>query len=260
MEEKTVLLERKGAVATVILNRPKAMNSFNKELVDEFIKILEEIANDDDIRAVIITGAGKAFCAGGDLFYLSSLKNIVEARKFIIKVGSIVEKIMGMDKPVVAMVNGVAAGAGFNLALACDIVYCTTSVRFGQSFVKVGLVPDCGGQYLLPRIVGMHKAKELMFTGDLIDADTAFKYGIVNKVLNENELETETYNFAKKIAELAPIPLGMMKKLLNKSDNLSLNDVLAYEADLQAICMATNDHQEGVAAFKAKRKPVFNGN
>lgn len=259
MSDKSVLVEKNGAVASIILNRPSALNSMNKELVNELIESLHYVQNDATVRAVVLTGAGKAFCAGGDLNYLLSLKDIIETRSFIAKVGSIVEIIMNMDKPVIAMVNGVAAGAGFNLALACDIIYCGASARFAQSFAKVGLVPDCGGMYLLPRIVGRHKAKELMFTGDLIDSAVASKLGLVNQVVEEAQLKETTYQFAEKLASSAPIALGLMKRAINRNDNLDLSDSLALEANLQCICMQTEDHQEGVAAFKEKRSPVFQG-
>ncbi len=260
MSEKTVLLNIDEEIATITLNRPAAMNSINQEFVDDFIEVLRSIQQDNKIRAVVLTGNGKAFCAGGDLFYLVSIKDPIAARNFITQAGQIVMQLVNIDKPIIAMVNGVAAGAGFNLALACDIIFCAKSAKFAQSFVKVGLVPDCGGMYLLPRIVGLHKAKELMYTADLIDAYTAFEIGVVNRVIEDEILKETTYQFAKRLADAAPIAIGLMKKIINRSDNLDLNDVLEFETDLQTICMQTQDHQEGVAAFKEKRAAVFKGN
>lgn len=259
MGDKTVLLEKNNGIATITLNRPEAMNSLNKELVDEFIATLTVIKDDPEIRTVILTGAGKAFCAGGDLFYLASLTEPIVAHRFIAQAGKIIGLIMGMEKPVIAMVNGVAAGAGFNIAMACDIVIAAKSAKFVQSFSKVGLVPDCGGFYLLPRVVGMHKAKELMFTADLIDAETALKLGVLNSVVEEAELGAAVNKMAARLAAGAPVALTFIKKMVNRSDGLDLASTLAFEEDMQCICMQTADHQEGVKAFKEKRPPVFQG-
>jgi 2-(1,2-epoxy-1,2-dihydrophenyl)acetyl-CoA isomerase len=193
------------------------------------------------------------------LFFLVSLTNPVTARNFIERAGLVPTAIMNMAKPVIAMVNGVAAGAGFNIALSCDLVMCAKSVRFAQSFAKVGLVPDCGGQYLLPRIVGPYKAKELMFTGDLIDAETALGLGVVNRVIPDDQLEVETYTLAKRLLQSAPLPLAAIKKVINMSGQLDLQATLALETETQTVCMQTADHKEGVLAFKEKRDPVFTG-
>lgn len=227
--------------------------------MDDLTVTLQAVQDDATIRAVVVTGAGKGFCAGGDLFYILSLPSPVAARDFVMRAGHTVAMLMELNKPVIAMVNGVAAGAGFNLALACDIVFCAQSARFGQSFAKVGLVPDCGGMYLLPRVVGIHKAKELMFTGDLIDAATAEKLGVVNRVVPDGELVRVTYDFARRLAQGAPVALSLMKRAINRSVNMDLSDVLELEADLQSLCTQTQDHKEGVAAFKEKRAPVFCG-
>lgn len=259
MSEKNVLLETQGGIAKVILNRPNSLNAMNKQLVEELIEILLQLKVDNNIRVIILTGSGRGFCAGGDLLYLQSLNTIVAAREFIKKVGCLVEIIMNLEKPVIAMVNGIAAGAGFNLALACDIIYCSGSARFAQSFAKVGLVPDCGGMYLLPRIVGLHKAKELMFTADIIDADRAYQMGLVNQVVADDVLINTTVQLAQRLESSAPIALGLMKKVINKSDNLDLPSVLEFEANMQSYCMQTSDHAEGVNAFKEKRKPEFKG-
>lgn len=259
MEEKAVLLEISGAVATLTLNRPGAMNSLNKDLVDDLLEALTTAEANPQVRVVVLTGAGKAFCAGGDLMYLSTLTNQIQAHQFIAQAGKITATIMGLSKPVIAMVNGVAAGAGFNLAMACDLVVAAKSVKFAQSFAKVGLVPDCGGFYLLPRVVGMHKAKELMFTADLIDAETALRLGIVNVLTDEAELAGTVARLAERLANGAPIALSCIKKMVNRSDSLDLKNTLAFEEDMQAICMQTADYQEGVKAFKEKRPPVFRG-
>jgi len=259
MSAKTVLLKKKGRIATITLNRPQAMNSMNQELVNDLIEALTIAKDDSEIRTLIITGSGKGFCAGGDIFYLLSITSQIEARKFIRQAGSIISIIMKMEKPVIAMVNGAAAGAGFNLAMACDIVICAKSARFTQSFAKVGLVADSGGFYLLPRIVGPHKAKELMFTADTITADMALSLGIANNVVEDYVLGDTVYKLANRLSDGAPIAIGIIKTMVNRSNKLDLESTLAYEEDLQCICMQTVDHQEGVEAFKEKRSPVFRG-
>lgn len=260
MSEKSVLLSIADGIATITLNRPGSLNAMNKALVDELTLCLSLVNKDMTVNVVILTGNGKAFCAGGDLTYIETLSNVVEARQFIAQVGDFVAAIMNMDKPVIAMVNGVAAGAGFNLALACDIVFCARSARFAQSFIKVGLVPDCGGMYLLPRIVGLHKAKELMFTADLIDASAAHSLGLVNRVIEDEQLFAVTQEFARKLANSAPLALRLIKKTLNRHDTVPLENLLEHEADMQTYCLQTNDHKEGVRAFKEKRNPQFKGN
>ncbi|MDU4959326.1 MAG: enoyl-CoA hydratase-related protein [Sporomusaceae bacterium] len=259
MSEKNVLLTQDSGVATITLNRPAALNAFNRDLADEFAAALATVRRDERVRAVVLTGSGRAFCAGGDLSYLTSLSDPAAARAFIADAGAITASLMDMEKPVVAMVNGVAAGAGFNLALACDLVYCAESARFGQSFVKVGLVPDCGGMYLLPQVVGMHKAKELMFTAELIDAQTALRLGVVNQVVADGQLTATVAELAAKLAASAPLALALTKRVLNRGRGLPLEAVLELEADAQALCLQTADHREGVAAFKEKRVPRFTG-
>lgn len=257
MSEHAVLLEITAGIATITLNRPRSLNSINQEMADELTGCLRAVKEDTTVQAVVLTGSGKAFCAGGDLSHLENLTNVIEARKFIAQVGEFVTTIMDMDKPVIAMVNGVAAGAGFNLALACDIVFCSRSARFAQSFAKVGLIPDCGGMYLLPRIVGLHKAKELMFTADLIDSATALHMGLVNRIIEDEQLTEAAYEFARKLTGAAPLAIGLMKRTLNRYDSLNLQNLLELEADMQTFCLQTEDHKEGVQAFKEKRKPVF---
>ncbi|WP_177504859.1 enoyl-CoA hydratase-related protein [Anaerosinus sp.] len=258
MENETVLYTLENEIATITLNRPKSLNAMNEELVDSLGHYLTR-ASQDESRAIILTGNGRAFCAGGDLAHLSTLTVPIKAKEFITKVGNLVKQIQAIQKPVIAMVNGVAAGAGFNLVLACDIIYAAKSARFAQSFAKVGLVPDCGGMYLLPRIIGLPKAKELMFTADLINVEAANQLGLINHISEDNALADETYAFAKKLKESAPIALAMIKQTLNESDDLSLNTLLSKEAALQTICMQTKDHQEGLSAFKEKRSPLFSG-
>lgn len=258
-QTQAVLYALQDEIATITLNRPKALNSMNDALVRELHDALDQAEADKSVRVIVLTGAGRAFCAGGDLAYLRELKSPIDARSFIVAVGKLAEKIMRLSKPVIAMVNGVAAGAGFNLALACDIIYSAKSARFAQSFAKVGLVPDCAGMYLLPRVVGKHKAKELMFTADLIGAEEASRLGLVNALADDDKLLEETYAFAEKLKQSAPLALTLIKSTVNRADTLTLDSLLEQEAHMQTVCMQTNDHKEGVAAFLEKRPPAFTG-
>jgi 2-(1,2-epoxy-1,2-dihydrophenyl)acetyl-CoA isomerase len=257
--EKNVLYKTEGAVATITLNRPTVMNSLNWDLLYEAAAVLEQADKDESVRAVVLTGAGKAFCAGGDLSTLKSLRDAVDRYNFISMGGLLAEKLRSLNKPIIAMVNGVAAGAGFNLALASDIIIASSKARFAQSFALVGLVPDAGGHYLLPRIVGLAKAKELMFTGDMINAEEALRLGLINQVANEDELTEKTYALAAKLAAGPPLALKLIKKALHQSLDGDWSGVLEAEAAHQAICLCTEDHQEGVKAFFEKRPPKFTG-
>lgn len=259
MVENAVLLEKDGPIATITLNRPSVLNAANKALGDGLREALLDVQYDNSVKVVILTGKGKAFCAGGDLGDISGLDTIISTHEFMANAERFPAIIMGMEKPVIAMVNGLAVGFGFNLALACDIIYCSKSAKFSQIFVNVGLISDGGGTYLLPRIVGMHKAKEMMFTGEIIDAETALKLGIVNQVIEDDQLKERTYKLAEKLVKSAPIPIRMIKRLINQSMDCDLGTVLERERDLQTICLQTHDHKEGVRAFLEKRKPVFKG-
>jgi 2-(1,2-epoxy-1,2-dihydrophenyl)acetyl-CoA isomerase len=257
--DKAVLLEKQNAIASITMNRPNVLNAMNGDLVDGLAEALTEAGNDPDIRVIILKGNGKGFCAGGDLPFLQSIPSQIEIRKFIMDAGNLVKIIIELEKPIIAMVHGAAAGAGFNLAMACDIVICSEAAKFAQSFSKVGLVSDCGGNYTLPRLVGVHKAKELMFTAELIDAQTALALGLVNKVVANENVEKEAYNFAQKLVDSAPTAMSFIKMLVNRSEHMDLNTTLEMEADLQTLCIQTEDHKEGVRAFLEKRKAKFTG-
>lgn len=259
MENQAVLYLVENEIATITLNRPNSLNAMNEALVNELYTALKTAEDASNVRVIVLTGNGRAFCAGGDLSHLATLQDVILTQNFITKVGKLVKKIMSLTKPIIAMVNGIAAGAGFNLALACDIIYCAKSARFAQSFAKVGLVPDCGGMYLLPRIIGLHKAKELMFTADLIDAATADNLGFINKVVADEALKLETYAFAERLKNSAPLAIHLIKQTLNNTDTLTLQNLLSQEAALQTLCMQTTDHKEGLLAFKEKRAPIFTG-
>lgn len=256
--EEAVLYVVENNIATITMNRPKSLNSMNDGLIDGLHAALDKAVADAEVRAIVLTGNGKAFCAGGDLSYLNGLNGTAEKKSFIAKVGDVAKRITTIEKPVIAWVNGVTAGAGVNLMLACDLVYASGKARFGESFAKVGLIPDCGGLYFLPKAIGVHKAKELMFTGDLIDAATAKELGMLNYVCEDAELKDKVYEMAARLAASAPLAIGLTKKYLNNTA-LTLDEVLAIEETTQALLMGTDDCKEGIAAFYEKRAPQFTG-
>lgn len=256
--EEAVLYVVENNIATITMNRPKSLNSMNDGLIDGLHAALDKAVADAEVRAIVLTGNGKAFCAGGDLSYLNGLNGTAEKKSFIAKVGDVAKRITTIEKPVIAWVNGVTAGAGVNLMLACDLIYASGKARFGESFAKVGLIPDCGGLYFLPKAIGVHKAKELMFTGDLIDAATAKELGMLNHVCEDAKLKDKVYEMAARLAASAPLAIGLTKKYLNNTA-LTLDEVLAIEETTQALLMGTDDCKEGIAAFYEKRAPQFTG-
>lgn len=215
--EDAVLFSLKGQVAIITMNRPHSLNSMNEALIDGLHEALTKVEKDPAIKCAVLTGNGKAFCAGGDLPFLETLADTAVKKAFITKVGQVAKRITTIEKPIIAMVNGVTAGAGVNLMLACDLIYAVDTAKFAQSFAKVGLIPDCGGLYFLPKAVGVHKAKELMFTADLIDAATAEKMALVNHIFPAAELEDAVMQMAERLAASAPLAIGLIKKYLNNT-------------------------------------------
>lgn len=256
--EEAVLYSVENNIATITMNRPKSLNSMNDGLIDGLHAALDKVVADPEVKAVVLTGNGKAFCAGGDLSFLNGLELAADKKAFIAKVGDVAKRLTTIPKPVIAYVNGVTAGAGVNLMLACDLVYATDKARFAESFSKVGLIPDCGGLYFLPKAVGLLKAKELMFTADLIDAPTALSYGMLNAIFPDEELKGKVYAMAERLATSAPLSISLIKKYLNDID-LTLDEVLNLEETTQALLMGTDDCKEGIAAFYEKRAPKFTG-
>ena len=252
--------EIKNQVAILTLNRPEKYHSFVKEMALTLQSELDACDNDSNIRCIVITASGKAFCAGQDLSEAidskgPGLKKIVDEHY-----NPIIRKIRNIEKPIIAAVNGVAAGAGASIALACDIVIAKKSAVFVQAFSKIGLIPDSAATFFLPRLIGVQKAAGLMMTGEPITAEDAHKIGMIYKYVDDDKFDDEINLFSEKISKMPTKGLGLTKRLLNSSFNNNLEEQLTDELNAQIIAGKTNDYNEGVNAFLAKRKPNFKGN
>jgi 2-(1,2-epoxy-1,2-dihydrophenyl)acetyl-CoA isomerase len=254
-----IISQLNNGVLSIQFNRPDKFNSFNREMSLLLLEALDKAVNDDSVRAILISGAGKAFSAGQDLSEAVD-PNGPGIKKIITEhYNPIILKIRQIEKPVIAAVNGVAAGAGANIALACDVVLAAKSAGFIQAFSKIGLVPDSGGTYTLPRLAGLNLASALMITGDKLGADDAKNAGLVYRVFDDAELMSEASKMAEQIALMPTKAIALTKKLLNKTFENSLEKQLESELIMQLEASGTDDYKEGVEAFLGKRKPVFKG-
>jgi 2-(1,2-epoxy-1,2-dihydrophenyl)acetyl-CoA isomerase len=247
-------------VGKITLNRPDRFHSFIRNMALKLQDLLDECAINDDVRSILITAEGKAFCAGQDLSEVIDPKSVGLTRTVQEHYNPIIKKIRELKKPVIAAVNGVAAGAGASLALACDIVVASENASFIQAFSKIGLIPDSGGTFFLPRIIGMQKASALMMTADSVSANEAEKIGMIYKVFPSEEFESEYIKLAEHLASMPTKGLALTKELLNRSYVNDLYTQLDLEGKFQTEAGNTNDYQEGVQAFLEKRKPNFKGN
>ncbi|MBI2279210.1 MAG: 2-(1,2-epoxy-1,2-dihydrophenyl)acetyl-CoA isomerase [Bacteroidetes bacterium] len=248
-----------NGVGIITLNRPDKFNSFVRQMAFDLQARLDECEKNSEVRAIYLTAEGKAFCAGQDLAEAidpkqTELTKIVEEHY-----NPIIERLRKIEKPIVCAVNGVAAGAGANIALACDITLAAKSASFIQAFSKIGLIPDSGGTYYLPRLIGMQKATALMFLGDKVMAEDAEKMGMIYKAVADENLQEEAMKIAQTLAKMPTKGIGLTKRLLNESFNNTLTQQLNLEGDLQTIAGSTYDYNEGVNAFLEKRQPVFKG-
>lgn len=255
----TVLLEIKNNIAFITLNRPDKFNSFNKEMAFAMQAILDECAKNKTVRCILITGNGKAFSAGQDIAELTSENPPTISEILCDHYNPIVTRIRNISLPIVCAVNGVAAGAGANIALACDVVIAANSASFIQAFSKIGLIPDSGGTYTLPRLIGFQKASALMMLGDKVSANEAFQMGMIYKVFSDESLQDESLNIATTLANMPTKGLAYTKFVLNHSAQNSLEEQLKLEDEYQQIAATTYDYNEGITAFLEKRKPVFKG-
>jgi 2-(1,2-epoxy-1,2-dihydrophenyl)acetyl-CoA isomerase len=258
-----VILEMKhGEIATVVMNRPDRLNALNNELAIGLNDALTRIAEDSSVRVAVVTGAGRAFCSGGDLAAIGKgrASGKTEGLEPLLRAGmQAVLTMRVMPQPVIAAVNGPAAGAGMNIALAADIRIAAEEATFGQNFAKVGLFPDFGGTYFLPQLVGPSKAAELFYTGEMIDAKTALQLGIVNRVVPGAQLEAEVRAFAERIAQGPPLAIRAVKRDLFASGKKKLAEALEREVQEQIRCYLSEDCSEGISAFFEKRAPRFQG-
>jgi enoyl-CoA hydratase len=255
---ETITVEKRGAVAVLTINRPDKLNALNHQVHADGVAALDELRRDDEVRVVVLTGSGeKSFIAGADISEFKGQTPVTQ--RDIFHERTLFNSVDTFPKPVIAMVNGFCLGGGNELALACDLRICSENAKFSQPEINLGIMPGGGGTQRLTNLVGEGRAMEMMLTGDMIDAQTALSFGLVNHVYPIAELEAKTMEIANKISEKAPIALQLIKEAVKFASRSNLDEGLRREVDLFAICFSTEDKQEGVSAFLEKRKPVFKG-
>ena len=262
MQYETLRCEIDDGVATVTLDQPESLNAFSTAMQSELAALIPALAEDAPVRAIVLTGAGRAFCAGGDIREMEGAGQpspLAGRHKLQRMLTTVLMPLLRLEKPVIAAVNGMAVGAGMNLALAADITLVAETAKFSQAFVKVGLVPDTGGLYLLTRLIGMNRAKELCFTGRTITAAEALAIGLVNRVLPTAELMPAALELAHELARGASAAIGLTKSLLHLAPTATIEEMAEFEAYALAVTLSTEDHREGIRAFREKRTPVFRG-
>jgi enoyl-CoA hydratase/carnithine racemase len=259
---ETIIMEKEGGIATIILNRPEASNALTPKMFQELCDAFENTRLEQETKVVLLTGAGKSFCAGGDIKELVPVlrENPSQCRSFFRELmHRAYLAIWNLEKPVIAAVNGVAAGGGCDLALMCDIRVASQHARFSEIYVNIGAMPDSGGTWLLPRLTGLSKACELIFSGDIIDANEAERIGLVNKVVPAGDLDREAREMAMKLAKGPAIAIGLAKSAIHEGLAMDFAQALESVAARMSICLQTEDVTEGLNAFLEKRKPQFKG-
>jgi enoyl-CoA hydratase len=259
MEFRLIIYEKSEAIATITLNRPEALNAFSKEVVAEVLQALEDAKNDENVRVVVLTGAGeKAFSAGADIKAMKGM-NALKARELSLMGEKLCYAFEHLEKPVIAAINGFALGGGLEVAMSCDLRIASETARMGQTEINIGLIPGWGGTQRLTRLIGKTKAKELIYTGKIIDAKTAEQLGIVNMTVPADKFKETVKQFASELAQKAPVALKVAKALIDKGSDIGLDSALALEREGFGVVASSEDLQEGVAAFTEKRKPAFKG-
>jgi enoyl-CoA hydratase/carnithine racemase len=259
----TVILTKEDYIAKIILSRPERLNAFNRQMEDELIEALATVHEDREVKVLVLSGAGRAFCSGGDVSenmaeeYGGSAQKISETFHHIYN--GIILQLFNLDIPTIGMINGVAVGLGFDLALACDIRIGSENARFMVGFTKMGLTPAAGGAWLMPRLMGLAKAIEYIYTADFLEAEEALRLGVLNRIVPAAELEKETMALARRIGENSPLANRLAKLQIHRGINTDLGTALELGSTCQAICLSSEDTREALAAFREKRKPVFKG-
>jgi len=259
LEYRYLLYSKEGGIGTVTVNRPEVLNALSQSVYAELYGLFEEIEEDGKVHVVILTGSGgKAFVAGADIAAMQPLDS-TDMRGFIDISRKAFDRIHTLSKPVIAVINGFALGGGCELAMCCDLRVASENARFGQPEIGLGIIPGGGGTQRLSRIVGVTKAKELVYTGDIIDAHTAYSIGLINKVVSPDALMSEANELARKMVTKSSVILSLAKKAINSGMNVDLSSGLDLEAECFALCFSTEDQKEGMSAFLEKRKPAFKG-
>lgn len=256
MEFKNLLIEKNEGICTVKINNPQSLNALNAEILKELEYAFDQIREDDEIQVVVLTGEGKAFVAGADIAYMRDL-DPAQAKKFSEDGSRLFRKIETLNKVVIAAVNGFALGGGCELAMSCDIRVASVKAKFGQPEVGLGIIPGFSGTQRLSRLVGLGRAKELIFTGGHIDAEEAYRIGLVNKVTDKESIMDETYKMAEKIKSNSRVALKYAKESMNRGIETDIDTGIAYESNVFGLCFASEDQEEGMSAFLEKRHPAF---
>jgi 2-(1,2-epoxy-1,2-dihydrophenyl)acetyl-CoA isomerase len=258
MTQEHLLVEKLGPVLSLTLNRPDRLNAFSPDMILGLTNTIQEAQNDDDVQVIVLSGSGRSFSAGGDVKTMGQA-GPTQVYDHVGKLNQLILTMKNLEKPIIAAVHGFAAGAGVNLALACDLIVAAEDSKFALSFSQVGLVSDGGGSYFLPRLIGPHLAKQFFFSAEPISAERLYQLGVINTLIPVEKLQEETTKLALKLAHGPGRAYGKQKKLIDHSFTATLEEILEEERLTQVLMVQTEDHNEGITAFKEKRKPAFKG-